>query len=82
MKKQTLWSLLSLMVVMAVLVAACGPQATEAPAEPGEGEAEPTEPPAEAEAVTIDVWFHSGKGEERDALDAQVEDFNAMQDEV
>jgi multiple sugar transport system substrate-binding protein len=32
--------------------------------------------------VTIDVWFHSGKGEERDVLDAQVEDFNAMQDEV
>jgi multiple sugar transport system substrate-binding protein len=75
MKKQTLWSLLSLMVVMAVLVAACGPQATEAPVEP-------TEPPAEAETVTIDIWFHSGKGEERDALNAQVEDFNGMQDEV
>ncbi|PIU40051.1 MAG: ABC transporter substrate-binding protein, partial [Candidatus Omnitrophica bacterium CG07_land_8_20_14_0_80_50_8] len=24
------------------------------------------------------VWFHSGKGEERDVLDAQVRDFNAM----
>jgi len=34
------------------------------------------------EPVTIKVWFHSGKGEERDVLDAQVEDFNAMQDEV
>jgi multiple sugar transport system substrate-binding protein len=32
--------------------------------------------------VTVDVWFHSGKGEERDVLDAQVTDFNAMQDEV
>ena len=38
-------------------------------------------PPA-AEPVTIEVWFHSGKGEEREVLDAQVEDFNAMQDEV
>jgi len=35
-----------------------------------------------AEPVTITVWFHSGKGEEREVLDAQVEDFNAMQDEV
>ena len=34
------------------------------------------------EPVTVKVWFHSGKGEERDVLDAQVEDFNAMQDEV
>lgn len=35
-----------------------------------------------AEPVTIKVWFHSGKGEEREVLDAQVEEFNAMQDEV
>ena len=39
-------------------------------------EAPPIEP------VTIEVWFHSGKGEERDVLDAQVADFNAMQQEV
>jgi len=38
-------------------------------------------PPAD-EPVTIEVWFHSGKGEEREVLDAQVEDFNTMQDEV
>jgi len=35
-----------------------------------------------ADPVTIEVWFHSGKGEEREVLDAQVEDFNAMQNEV
>lgn len=35
-----------------------------------------------AEPVTVEVWFHSGKGEEREVLDAQVEDFNAMQNEV
>jgi multiple sugar transport system substrate-binding protein len=79
MKKRTLWSLLALLVVISVLVGACGPQATEAPAEPAEEEAEPAEP---AEAVTIDIWFHSGKGEERDALDAQVADFNATHDDV
>ena len=30
------------------------------------------------EPVTLSVWFHSGKGEERDVFDAQVADFNAM----
>ncbi|MBU4511504.1 ABC transporter substrate-binding protein, partial [bacterium] len=35
-----------------------------------------------AEPVTIEVWFHSGKGEEREVLDAQVKDFNTMQNEV
>ena len=34
------------------------------------------------EPVTIEVWFHSGKGEERDALEEQIEEFNTMQDEV
>lgn len=37
---------------------------------------------AAADPVTVKVWFHSGKGEEREVLDAQIEDFNAMQDEV
>ena len=32
--------------------------------------------------TTVDVWFHSGKGEERDVLEAQVSAFNAMQDDV
>jgi multiple sugar transport system substrate-binding protein len=76
MKKRTLWSLLTLLVIVSTLVMACGAPATEAPP------AEEEEAPAEAEPVTIEVWFHSGKGEERDVLDAQVEDFNAMQDEV
>ncbi|MBU4482496.1 MAG: sugar ABC transporter substrate-binding protein [Actinobacteria bacterium] len=34
------------------------------------------------EPVTIEVWFHSGKGEERDALEKQIEEFNTTQDEV
>jgi multiple sugar transport system substrate-binding protein len=39
----------------------------------------PAEP---AGPATVDVWFHSGKGEERDVLDVQVTAFNEMQDEV
>ncbi|MDY7079893.1 MAG: extracellular solute-binding protein, partial [Chloroflexota bacterium] len=82
MKKRTLWSLLSLLVIVSTLVVACGPAPTEAPAEPTAAPAEPTAAPAEPEPVTVEVWFHSGKGEERDVLDAQVTDFNAMQDDV
>jgi multiple sugar transport system substrate-binding protein len=58
--------LISLTLITAFVLASCG----------GAAPAEPTGP------VTVDVWFHSGKGEERDVLDGQVTDFNAMQDEV
>jgi len=34
------------------------------------------------EPVTVEVWFHSGKGEEREVLDAQVEEFNSSQDAI
>jgi multiple sugar transport system substrate-binding protein len=37
---------------------------------------------APAEAVTIDVWFHSGKGPEREALNATIEEFNNTHDQV
>ncbi len=39
----------------------------------------------EAEAggpVTIEVWFHSGKGEEREVLETQISEFNSIQSEV
>lgn len=58
--------LLSLTMILTFVLASCAPAAPAEPAGP----------------VTVDVWFHSGKGEERDVLDAQVTDFNAMQDEV
>lgn len=79
--------LISIMLMAAMVLAACSPAATEtaAPEEPMEEEqpeAEPEEPAEEMETTTVEVWFHSGKGEERDVLDAQVTDFNAMQDAI
>ena len=59
MKKRTLWSLLSLLIIVSMLAVACGgeeatstpkPEPTEAP------EAEPTEPPA-AEGSYLDRAF-------------------------
>lgn len=37
---------------------------------------------ASTEPVTIEIWFHSGKGEERDALNASIEAFNSSSTEV
>jgi len=69
--------ILGLLVIVALMVMACAPPAPKPEAKPTEA---PT--PAPKEKVKIKVWFHSGKGEERAVLDAQVADFNAMQDEV
>jgi len=78
MFKQKLFSpVMVILVVIVLLISACGPQPVEEPEV-----TEETAAPAETEAVTIEVWFHSGKGEEREVLDAQVADFNAMQDDV
>jgi multiple sugar transport system substrate-binding protein len=49
---------------------------------PFEGAVMPVEDEPEVEPVTIDVWFHSGKGEEREVLDAQVTTFNDTHDDV
>ena len=78
------WNLVlfTLLLMVSMILAACGgtaepteaPEATEAP-QPTEA---PDEPEPGGDQVTIEVWFHSGKGEEREVLDAQVEAFNAM----
>lgn len=72
-KKVKSLRVISLLVIAALVLAACPSPTTQVPA---------TEPPPKPEKVKIKVWFHSGKGEEREVLDAQVADFNAMQDEV
>lgn len=68
MKKNKILLIVSLFTLFSLLLTACGTPAAEAPAADG--------------PVTVDVWFHSGKGEEREVLDAQVTSFNEMQDEV
>ncbi len=97
MKKKKMFMIISLFMVLTIVLAACGtaaePTAVEEPAaeepaaeEPATEEPAAEEPaaeePAAAEPVTIDVWFHSGKGEEREVLDEQVTTFNEMQDKV
>ena len=80
MKKRLLFAV-SILVILSLLLVACGP--TEEPAEePTEEMTEEPEEPVSEEPVTIDVWFHSGKGEEREVLDEQVTTFNEMQDEI
>lgn len=74
MKTRIFWSVLTMLIVASMLLAACGPTEPEVVEEPVVEEA--------AEPITVDVWFHSGKGEEREVLDAQVEAFNGMQDDV
>ncbi|MDW7755783.1 MAG: sugar ABC transporter substrate-binding protein [Brevefilum sp.] len=82
MKKSWLYMMVSLFVVFSFLIAACGVPA-ETEVEPPAVEEEVIEEEVIEEGpVTIDVWFHSGKGEEREVLDAQVTTFNEMQDEV
>lgn len=84
--RKMIWLSLSLILVFSLLLAACQPSSP--PAEEAEVPVEEPAEPAESgevsagEPVTVEVWFHSGKGEERDVLDAQVVDFNQMQDDV
>jgi multiple sugar transport system substrate-binding protein len=94
MKKNKLFLMVSILVVFSFLLGACAQTApaTEEPSmdEPATEEPEVEEPMTEepmeeteaAEPVTIDVWFHSGKGEERDVLDEQVTAYNEMQSDV
>ncbi len=77
-KTKGLWPILTIIVLASMILAACG----GAPATPTSVPEMPEEPTEVAEPVTIDVWFHSGKGEERDVLDAQVADFNGMGGDV
>ncbi|HEY52898.1 MAG TPA: sugar ABC transporter substrate-binding protein [Caldilineae bacterium] len=85
-----LFIVISVFVVLGLLLAACAPAATPAPEQPKAEQPKAEEPKAEepkaeepmAEPTTVTVWFHSGKGEEREVLDAQVEAFNAANADI
>lgn len=81
MIKNKWFMLISILVVVSMLLVACGETSAPVEEEPA-GEEPAVEEPVAAEPVTVDVWFHSGKGEEREVLDAQVTTFNEMQDEI
>lgn len=69
--KRTLVIAAALLVAVSILVSACrAGTPTPAPATPTPTTAppKPTSPPSAEGPVTVDVWFHSGRGEERDAL--------------
>lgn len=71
---------MAVVILFVLLLAACAAPAAPAPQADvsATGEAAAMPESQAGEPVTISVWFHSGKGEERDVLDAQVADFNAM----
>ncbi len=72
------WIAVALLIVLTVVVSACGAGTpatapataapTTAPPQPTTAPPQPTTAPPAREPVTIDVWFHSGRGGERDAL--------------
>ncbi len=83
MKKRKILLIVAVFAMLTILLAACGGGDT-APNNGGDtgNTGDAGDGGEMAEPVVVDVWFHSGKGEERDVLDGQVSDFNAMQDEV
>jgi len=58
-----LYFILSLLLIAAFALSACGAKATEAPAEP----VQPAEPAAPAEKVTV-TWWHISTAEEHKAV--------------
>jgi multiple sugar transport system substrate-binding protein len=81
--KRFTWILLAALVMLAMLLTACGGQATEAPAEEPVAEEPADEEPMEEpmdEAVELSLWYHgAGNDEERAVLVQIIDDFNASQ---
>ncbi len=83
-KPRILWQLVGLIVVLALALAACGGDTTDTETtegaeplteeEPLEELEETTEGVAD-EPTTVSLWFHSGRGAERDALNQILSNF-------
>ncbi|HMR65025.1 MAG TPA: sugar ABC transporter substrate-binding protein [Anaerolineae bacterium] len=96
MKLRRVWlNLLGLLLIIALAVACGGAEETDpalSPAEEADAVDQAAEEPVVQEeeiqgetagdAETITVWFHSGKGPERDALEATLDAFNASHPEI
>ncbi len=84
MKRYT-FILLAGLVALSLVLAACGPAATEEPTEPPAEE--PTEPPAEepteppAEATTVTVW-HGYAGDYQGTIEGLFDEFNAEHEDI
>ena len=81
--KKSLWTLLSLMLVASVLLAACGtPAATQAPATEPAATTAPTEAPvvteAPAEPVEVTLWHAYGTGSAEETALGKVLDQAAI----
>ncbi|HUF38682.1 MAG TPA: ABC transporter substrate-binding protein [Anaerolineales bacterium] len=75
-------TLLTVLILLAFVVAACTPAATEAPPEDTEVTMEETEAPEEdMEPITIEFW-HAMGGNLGEVVDELVARFNASQDEI
>jgi raffinose/stachyose/melibiose transport system substrate-binding protein len=79
MRKSILFTL-SLLVVMAVMLGGCGPQATEAP--PAEEPVEEPAAPAEPEKVTITWWHISTAPEHKDLWQKFADEYMAAHPNV
>ncbi len=72
MNNKKVWMITALLVVLAIVLTACArptPVTTVPPTTaPGKTEVPPAAAPPAQEPITVDIWFHSGRGGERDAL--------------
>jgi multiple sugar transport system substrate-binding protein len=85
--KLKVWSIITLLVMVTTLVAACGgsAEATDTPKpEPTKEEIkpEPTEAPVASEKAKVNMWSHSaGNPDEIAVVEQMIADFNAGQDQ-
>ena len=75
--KKSILTVLSMLIILVMVLSACAPAATEAPAEPAATEA-PAEPPV-AETVNIAFWHSMGGDLGGIAIPQMASDFNASQ---
>ena len=73
-----IFTFISLLMITALLLAACAPAATPTPAEPAEPEAEVTEAPAAEEGFTVGIFLPDKKTMRYDTKDRPIFTENFM----